>query len=90
MKEKEKKYVLDIITAEIFDHCQDRYEIRKGNLPNAPLCPFGNTFKWIGFDKKEMKYVRFTKSVFKRLIKELDPKVVRKHEMDFGDTEESE
>ena len=72
MKEKQTKYNLPVITAEVYNLSPERYELRKGNLLDAPSCPFGNRFKWIGFDKKENKYVRVTKSVFKRMIKDLE------------------
>ena len=71
MKVEQKKYNLDLITAEIFNLSPERYELRKGSMPDAPLCPFGNRFEWIGFDKQQSKYVRLTKSVFKRLINEM-------------------
>ena len=60
------------ITAEDYDLSPQRYELRDGNQPDAPPCPYGNRYKWIGYDKQEQKYVRFTTSVFKRLIKEID------------------
>ena len=53
-----------------FDHDRKRYELRKGDEKNAPLCPFGNHFEWVGFDLQESEYVRFTKSVFKVLVSE--------------------
>jgi len=46
-----------------------QYELRSGNEVGAPLCPYGNQFEWIGYDKKTQEYVRFTKSVFKKIIK---------------------
>ena len=46
----------------------NRYQLRSGNEFDAPLCPYGNHYQWIGFDLKEQCYVRFTKSVFKKLI----------------------
>jgi hypothetical protein len=46
-----------------------RYELRRGDTEGAPLCPYGNHFQWIGFDRQEREYVRFTKSVFKLLIR---------------------
>lgn len=49
----------------------NRYELRSGRSEGAPNCPFGNHYEWIGFDKKEQKYVRFTKSVFKKLIQDV-------------------
>lgn len=48
----------------------DRYELRSGDDSKAPKCPYGNTYKWIGYDKQEQQYVRFTTSVFKQLIKQ--------------------
>ena len=48
-----------------------RYELRKGTAEGAPLCPYGNHFEWIGYDLEEKEYVRFTKSVFKELIREM-------------------
>lgn len=46
-----------------------RYELKSGAVENAPLCPYGNQYQWVGFDKKNNEFVRFTKSVFKKLIK---------------------
>ena len=46
----------------------DRYELRSGHEAGAPLCPYGNHYQWIGYDKITAEYVRFTKSVFKELI----------------------
>lgn len=56
---------------EEFSNAPDRYELRPGVSEGAPLCPFGNHYEWIGFDKEENIYVRFTKSVFKKLIKKV-------------------
>jgi len=54
------------------DYLRDpnRYELRTGNSKGAPLCPYGNQYQWIGFDLAEQEYLRFTKSVFKKLIRE--------------------
>ena len=49
-----------------------RYELRTGDREDTPLCPYGNHYQWIGFDLKEEEYLRFTKSVFKKLIRERD------------------
>ncbi len=46
----------------------NRYELRKGSEPNAPNCPFGNNYQWIGYDLETQEYVRFTKSIFKKLV----------------------
>jgi len=48
-----------------------RYELRSGQEEEAPSCPYGNSYQWIGFDLKQKEYVRFTKSVFKKLIKNI-------------------
>ena len=45
-----------------------RYILVSGLTEGAPTCPFGNHYKFIGFDTEEKVFVRFTKSVFKRLI----------------------
>lgn len=52
----------------------NRYELRSGKTEGAPLCPYGNHFQWIGFDKEANEYVRFSKSVFKKLIKNFSQK----------------
>ena len=45
-----------------------RYQLRRGTEEGAPPCPYGNPYKWIGYDTKSKEYIRFTKSVFKLLI----------------------
>ena len=45
-----------------------RYKLRTGQAEEAPACPYGNRYQWIGYDLKQKEYVRFTKSVFKKLI----------------------
>ena len=81
--EENVKYNLPVITAEVFNLSPERYELRKGTLPDAPPCPYGHRYKWIGYDKKELKYVRVTTSVFKRLIREVDSDIVEEHEASF-------
>lgn len=49
----------------------DRYELRPGNAESAPVCPYGNAYRWIGFDRESGEYIRFTKSVFKKLIQDI-------------------
>ena len=66
------KYNLPVISAAEYQLEPSRYELRKGTEKNAPLCPYGHKFKWIGFDKESNRYVRVTKSVFKKLIRLLD------------------
>lgn len=45
-----------------------RYTIRPGHAPGAPWCPYGNTYKWIGYDICAGEYVRYSKRLFKTLI----------------------
>jgi hypothetical protein len=47
-----------------------RYELRPGTAEGAPLCPYGNHYQWIGYDKLTDEYLRFTKSVSKKLMAE--------------------
>lgn len=51
-----------------FQNNPTRYELRSGHQSDAPSCPYGNKYQWIGFDLEQQEYVRFTKSVFKLLI----------------------
>lgn len=53
---------------EFLDH-PNRYELRSGKEEKAPLCPYGNHYEWLGYDLIENEYIRFTKSVFKKLIR---------------------
>ncbi|MFK7935361.1 MAG: hypothetical protein AB8G22_17740 [Saprospiraceae bacterium] len=56
------------VNKEMYLQQPERYELRRGTALDAPLCPYGNHFEWIGYDKEQEEYVRFTKSVFKVLI----------------------
>ena len=62
------------INAELYIKNPSRYILVPGSTNGAPTCPFGNNYQWIGFDKEEEVYVRFTKSVFKKLICASGPK----------------
>jgi len=65
-----QEYVVRKVNMETYLETPDQYDLRKGvDEPDAPLCPYGNTYEWIGYDKKAKEYVRFTKSVFKLLVK---------------------
>jgi hypothetical protein len=46
----------------------DKYQLREGSRSDAPNCPYGNKYKWIGYDLSKEEYIRFTKSVFKLLV----------------------
>ena len=56
------------IDRETYDLDPARYNLVRGTREGAPLCPFGNRYKWVGFDSKEQKYIRLTKRVYKNLI----------------------
>lgn len=45
-----------------FDRDPARFEFRTRDAA-APLCPYGNRYAWIGFDREAGEYVRFTKSI---------------------------
>ncbi len=64
----EVKMNLKHINSEIFYKNPNRYELVSGRVKGAPNCPYGNHYQWIGYDKLENKFVRFTKSIFKKLI----------------------
>jgi hypothetical protein len=63
---------LDTIDKSTFDKDTDRYSLKSGAADDAPACPYGNKYQWIGYDNLEGKYVRLTKSVFKLLIQKLN------------------
>jgi len=63
---------MEIINANLYSLKPERYTLVSGSITNAPKCPFGNIKKWVGFDLQEKKYVRFTKSVYKKLLKEIE------------------
>ena len=80
MKFKPQKKNLDVIDAYNFQLNPARYELRSGIPLDAPSCPYGGRFKWIGYDLEEKRYVRVTKSVFKRMIASLDVGFVKENE----------
>lgn len=61
------------VTMEMYTLEPRRYELRSGKKDDAPLCPYGNHYKWIGYDLSDKEYVRFTKYVFKKLVKLINP-----------------
>lgn len=60
------------VNMEMYLVSPERYELRSGHEENAPLCPYGNHYEWIGFDKETNEYIRVTKSVFKKLVREIE------------------
>lgn len=61
---------MDKVTAEIYQQEPDRYILVAGHQEGAPTCSYGNVQQWVGYDKTDQKFIRFTKSVFKQLIKQ--------------------
>lgn len=61
------KQGLRVVDAEAYQNDEDRYVLRV-NDPAAPLCPYGNKRVYIGFDKYKNNYIRFTKSILKKLL----------------------
>ncbi|MTB49411.1 hypothetical protein [Lewinella sp. W8] len=51
----------------------ERYSLLPGDAPGAPSCPYGNQYRWVGYDRKREEFVRFTKSVFKRVMASVAP-----------------
>ena len=42
----------------------DRYVLREG-FPDFPPCPYGHTFKALGYDRQKKEYVRLASSIIK-------------------------
>ncbi len=61
---------MDKVTAEVYHLDPERYDLVSGHQDGAPTCAYGNLQEWVGYDKMEKKFIRFTKSVFKRLVLE--------------------
>lgn len=61
---------MDKVTAEIYQQSPGRYILVPGHEEGAPTCSFGNMQQWVGFDQTEQKFIRFTKSVFKKLVQQ--------------------
>lgn len=61
-------YTLRRVNMEEFSLAPWRFKLRSGGEDQAPSCPYGNTYQWIGYDLLDSEYVRFSKSVFKKLI----------------------
>ena len=59
---------MEKVTAEMYDQDPDRYTLVSGHEEGAPTCPYGNMQQWVGYDRVEEKFIRFTKSVFKQLV----------------------
>lgn len=57
-----------VVDAAAFEQDKERYELRVHD-PDAPLCPYGNRREFIGLDTKKNTYVRFTKSVLLKFLK---------------------
>ncbi len=58
------------INNETFSKHPSRFELRKGKEHrDSPKCSYGNSYRWIGYDLETKEYVRFTKGVFKKLIR---------------------
>ncbi|WP_185214096.1 hypothetical protein [Sphingobacterium mizutaii] len=63
------------ITAEIFEQNPGRYILVSGYTQGAPTCPYGNVQQWVGYDNKTQTYVRFSKSLYKRLVQKAEGKL---------------
>lgn len=61
---------MEKVTADMYQQNPDRYTLVSGHEEGAPTCPYGNMQQWVGYDRVEEKFIRFTKSVFKQLIQE--------------------
>lgn len=59
-----RRYDMRKIFKEEFDHDPSRFELRVG-YPDFPKCPFGNTFKMLGYDKVNSEYVWLVTSIIK-------------------------
>lgn len=61
------KTIDERVNAASYDAQPTRYILVDGHSAGAPGCPFGNVQELVGYDTKDRVYVRFTKSVYRRL-----------------------
>ncbi|MEO7214578.1 MAG: peptide-methionine (S)-S-oxide reductase MsrA [Mucilaginibacter sp.] len=64
---------MEKVTAEMYQQNPQRYTLVDGSTEGAPTCAYGNVKEWVGYDKVERTFVRFTKSVYKKLVSQIDP-----------------
>ena len=55
---------MEKVTAEMYQQDPDRYTLVSGHEEGSPTCPYGNMQQWVGYDRAEDKFIRFTTSVF--------------------------
>lgn len=65
------------VTAEIYQLHPDRYILVSGHEEGAPTCPYENVQQWVGYDTLTKEYIRFTKSVYKKLVEEMENKKIK-------------
>jgi hypothetical protein len=58
------RYGLNKVFKEMYNENPERYELRIG-YPDFPKCPFGETFKMLGYDNSNKEYVWLVTSVLK-------------------------
>ena len=58
------KYGMPKIFKDIFNQNPERFELRIGHL-DMPACPFGNSFKALGYDRISKEYVWLVTSIIK-------------------------
>lgn len=63
-EEKDLKYGLPKIYKVTFEENPERFELREG-YPDFPTCPFDQTFKALGYDKKKEEYVWLVTSIIR-------------------------
>lgn len=64
------------VTAEIYQRNPGRYIVVSGYEVGAPRCPYGNLKKWVGYDTLSKEYIRFTKSVYRKLVENMENKKI--------------
>ena len=67
------KQGLRVVDAESYRMDESRYELRVNDL-EAPLCPYGNKRVYIGFDRNKNNYIRFTKTLLRKILLKQDDK----------------
>lgn len=63
------------VNAEAFDAEPERFILVDGHHEGAPMCSYGNQLPLVGVDIMTKEYVKYTKSVYKRIKEKLDRQI---------------
>lgn len=64
---------MEKVTGEMYQEDPQRYTLVDGSTQGASTCSYGNVKDWVGYDNVDKAFLRFTKSVYKKLVSGIAP-----------------